>query len=183
MEVAKAMASMKEKPKRSIVFLWVTGEELGMLGSSYYGDHPLFPMEKTAVCFNIDMVGRVFEERDTVWNSSPKLVKDFDGIFALINNYWPGLVPLNDKICKELNLVPDLSLPADFVRRSDQYTFHKFGVPIINYACGYHADYHKVGDEIDKINFEKMKRVVDLCFLMGVEVANEEKIERIPMEK
>jgi len=178
MEVAEAFATLEEKPKRSIVFLWVTGEELGMLGSGYYADHPVFPMEKTAVCFNLDMVGRVFEERDTVWNSSPKKVKDFDGIFALSNDIWPGLSDLNQQICKELQLVPDTSLPARFLSTSDHYSFHKNGVPIMNYATGYHADYHKAGDEVDKINFDKMKRVAELCFRMGMAVANEENIER-----
>ena len=178
MEVAKAFATLKEKPKRSIVFLWVTSEELGMLGSGFYADHPVFPMEKTAVCFNLDMVGRVYEERDTVWNSSPKKVKDFDGLFTLSNDVWPELSDLNQQICKELQLVPDTTLPAMFLRSSDHYNFHKNGVPIMNYATGYHADYHKVGDEVDRINFQKMKRVAELCFHMGMAVANEENIER-----
>ena len=60
MEVAEAFASLDPKPKRSIVFLWVTCEELGMFGSSYYTQHPIFPLEKTVTCFNLDMVGRVF---------------------------------------------------------------------------------------------------------------------------
>lgn len=178
MEVAEAFATLKEKPKRSMVFLWVTGEELGMLGSSYYADHPVFSMEKTAVCFNLDMVGRVFEERDTVWNNSPKKVKDFDGLFSLSNDVWPELSDLNQQICSELQLVPDTTLPDRFIRSSDHYSFSKNGVPIMNYATGYHADYHKVGDEVDKISFEKMKRVVELCFRMGMAVGNEQIIER-----
>lgn len=178
LEVAEAFATLKEKPKRSMVFLWVTGEELGMLGSEYYADHPVFPIEKTVVCFNLDMVGRVFEERDTVWKTSPKKVKDFDGLYTLSNNEWPRLSELNQQICKDLQLAPDTTLSARFLRSSDHYNFHKNGVPIMNYATGYHADYHKVGDTAEKINFEKMKRVAELCFRMGMAVGNEENIQR-----
>lgn len=183
MEVAKAFASLEQKPKRSIVFLWVTCEEIGMFGSGYYSQHPVFPMENTVTCINLDMVGRVFEPRDTVWNKSPKKVKDFDGLFTLSNDVWPGLAEINKEKCKDLGLVPDPSLPANFLRTSDHYNFHKNGVPILNYATGYHADYHKVGDEVDKISFEKMKRVADLCFLVGMEVANLDQIERKPADQ
>jgi len=179
MEVAEAFMSMEKKPKRSIVFLWVTGEEIGHLGSLYYCDHPIFPLEKTVAAINLDMVGRVYESpRDDVWKESPKKVKDFDGLYTLSNDVWPELAEINAAKCKELGLVPDTSLPKNpFLRASDHYYFHKNGVPILNYATGYHADYHKVGDEVSKINFEKIKRVSDLCFLVGLEVANTDHIE------
>jgi len=176
LEVAEAFASLKTKPKRSIVFLWVTCEEIGLLGSEYYVENPIFPMEKTVACVNLDMVGRVFEPRDTVWNRSPKKVKDFDGLFTLTNDVWPELAQINAEKCAELELEPDTSLPSYFLRSSDHYHFHRLGVPVLNYATGYHADYHKVGDEVAKINFDKIKRVADLCFLVGYEVANKENI-------
>jgi hypothetical protein len=176
LEVAEAFASLKTKPKRSIVFLWVTCEEIGLLGSEYYVENPIFPLEKTVTCVNLDMVGRVFELRDTVWNRSPKKVKDFDGLFTLANDVWPELAQINAEKCAELELEPDTSLPSYFLRSSDHYHFHRKGVPVLNYATGYHADYHKVGDEIEKINFDKIKRVADLCFLVGYEVANVENI-------
>lgn len=91
LEVAKAFAGLDRKPKRSIVFLWVTGEEAGMLGSQFYVENPAFPMDKTVACVNIDMDGRVFEQRDTVWNKTPKMVKDFDGLYTLTNDAWPDL--------------------------------------------------------------------------------------------
>src|SRR5690606_36472091 len=62
LEVAEAFAGLEKKPQRSIVFLWVTGEEIGMLGSQYYVDNPLFPIVKTVACLNVDMNGRVFEQ-------------------------------------------------------------------------------------------------------------------------
>jgi hypothetical protein len=177
LEVAEAFMSLEPKPKRSIVFLWVTAEEVGMLGSQCYIKNPVFQVEKTVACFNIDMAGRVFEPRDTIWSKSAKMVKDFDGLYTLTNDVWPGLKEINSAACKTLDLIPDYSLPSSFLRSSDHFSFHNAGVPIINYATGYHADYHKVTDEISRINFDKMKRVADLCFLVGIEIANREKIE------
>ena len=124
------------------------------------------------------MVGRVYEPRDSVWNKSPKLVKDFDGIFTLTNNVWPGLQQISDSICSELGLIPDNTLPSNFLRSSDHYNFHKNGVPILNVANGYHADYHKPTDEISKINFDKMKRVADFVFMVGMEVANRQETKQ-----
>lgn len=177
LELAEAFSSMEVKPKRSILFLWVTSEELGMFGSRFYSEHPIIPMEKTAACINLDMVGRVYEPRDSVWKRSPKMVKDFDGLFTLANDVWPTLNQVSDSICNGLGLVPDNSLPDNFLRSSDHYYFHKNGVPILNVATGYHADYHKVTDEVSKIDFEKMKRVADFCFLVGYDVANREMIK------
>jgi Zn-dependent M28 family amino/carboxypeptidase len=177
LEVAEAFMSLEEKPKRSIVFLWVTAEEVGLLGSQYYSKNPILPLEKTVACINIDMDGRVYEPRDSVWNKSPKKVKDFDGLYTLSNDVWPDLKTINSEACRELGLIPDYSLPSNFLRSSDHYHFHKNGIPILNYATGYHADYHKVGDELAKINFEKMKRVAELCFLVGLEIANRDDIE------
>ena len=179
LEVAEAFMSLDQKPKRSIVFLWVTAEEVGLLGSQYYAQNPVFPIEKTMACINIDMDGRVFEPRDTVWNKSEKIVKDFDGLYTLTNEVWPELKDINTNVCKTIGLIPDYSLPPGFLRSSDHYSFHSKGVPIINFATGYHADYHKPTDEISRINFDKMKRVADLCFLVGLEIANREKISNI----
>lgn len=177
MELAKAFSCLEKKPKRSILFLWVTAEEIGLLGSQYYSENPLISLEKTVACINLDMVGRVYEPRDSVWNKSPKKVKDFNGLYMLSNNIWDELSAISDAKCAKLSIIPDKSLPANFLRSSDHYHFHNKGVPVINYATGYHADYHKVGDEVSKINFDKMKLVADLCFLVGFEIANLDKIE------
>jgi hypothetical protein len=182
LEVAEAFLSLNPKPKRSLVFLWVTAEEVGLLGSQYYAENPIFPMEKTVACINIDMNGRVFEPRDTVWNKSPKKVKDFDGLYTLTNDFWPGLKDINNDVCAQIGLVPDYSLPSNFLRSSDHFSFHSRGVPIINYSTGYHADYHKTTDEISRINFDKMKRVADLCFLVGMKIANSEASKEVKIE-
>uniref|UniRef100_UPI0032179E37 M28 family metallopeptidase n=1 Tax=uncultured Draconibacterium sp. TaxID=1573823 RepID=UPI0032179E37 len=178
MEVAEAFMSLDKKPKRSIVFLWTTCEEMGHLGSRYYCDHPVFPLQQTVAAINLDMVGRVYEEqRDDIWKNSPKKIKGFNGLYTLANKVWPELAEINNRKCKEIGLVPDSSLPEHYIRASDHYHFHKNGVPVLNYSTGYHADYHKVGDEVEKINFDKIKRVADLCFLVGLEVANTDNIK------
>lgn len=177
LELAEAFQSLEKKPKRSIVLLWVTAEEIGLLGSRYYAENPTFDMEQTVTCINIDMDGRVYETRDSVWKDSPKIVKDYDGLYTLTNSFWPELKEINTSVCKNLGIIPDYSLPSRFLRSSDHFSFHDKGLPIINYATGYHADYHEVTDEISKINFDKIKRVTELCFLLGLEIANKEKIE------
>jgi len=176
LEIAEAFQNTEVKPKRSIVFLWATAEEVGMLGSKFYTENPIFPMRKTVACINLDMVGRVLEPRDSVWNRSPKKVKNFDGIFAVTNNVWPQLKELTSAACTKTGLIPDFSLPAYFMGSSDHASFNKKGVAVLNLSTGYHADYHKPTDEIEKINFKKMKRVADLCFLLGFDIANAEKI-------
>jgi len=184
LELAQAFQALDEKPKRSILFLWVTGEEIGLFGSRYYVNHPIFPLNKTAACINIDMIGRVYEPRDSVWKNSPKKVKDKNGVYTLASNFCPQMLKISDSACKSLGLVPDKSLPERFIRSSDQYNFHKKGVPILNVATGYHADYHKVTDEVSRINFDKMKRVVDMCFLVGYQIANQQKrLEVVSAEK
>ncbi|MBN2637281.1 MAG: M20/M25/M40 family metallo-hydrolase [Prolixibacteraceae bacterium] len=177
LEVAEAMVKTPRKPKRSVLFLWVSSEEIGLFGSQYYAINPVFPLKKTVTCINIDMAGRVYEPRDSIWKDSPKKVKDFDGLYTLTNNIWPGLKKINTEKCMELRLAPDYSLPSNFLRSSDHFHFHDNGVPILNMATGYHYDYHKVSDEVSRINFDKMKRVADLCYLVSYEVANLDVIE------
>jgi len=179
LELAEAFQSLEVKPKRSVLFLWVTSEEIGLFGSRYYVNHPVYPIENTEACINIDMVGRVYEPRDSVWKNSPKQVKNYDGLYTLASNFCPQMLEISDSICASLDLVPDKSLPVRFIRSSDQYNFHKKGIPILNVSTGYHADYHKVTDEISKIDFTKLKRVTDFCFLLGYEIANRKE----PLEK
>ena len=173
LEIAEAFSKLEVKPRRSIVFLWVTAEEFGMFGSKYYVDHPAFPMEKTLACINLDMVARVYEPRDSVWNHSPKRVKNIDGLYTLTNNICPRLVAISDSVCGKLGLVPDHSLPESFLYNSDHYHFHKNQVPVLSISTGYHADFHKPTDETSKISFSKLKRVADYVFWVGYAVANQ----------
>ena len=171
LEIAGAFSQPEFQPARSVLFLWVTGEEKGFLGSGYYAEHPVFPMEKTVACINLDMIGRVYESRDSVWKNSPKQVKDFDGIYTLVSDFSPKLVQLTDSVSKKLGLIPDKSLPGYFFRSSDHYHFHSRNVPILNLSTGYHADYHKDTDEASRIRYDKLKRITELSFWIGVKMA------------
>lgn len=172
LEVARAFSLSSEKPKRSIVFLWVTAEEVGLIGSEYYSKNPVFPLEKTVACINLDMVGRVYEPRDSVWAHSPKQVKPFNEIYALVNDFNPDLKKITEANCATLGLIPDFSLPDNFFYSSDHYHFHRNKVPVLNLSTGYTADYHQPTDEADRINFDKMKKVAELCVLLGISLAN-----------
>jgi hypothetical protein len=170
LEIARVFKELN--PKRSIVFLWPTAEEVGLIGSEYYSKNPVFPLENTVACINLDMVGRVYEARDSVMDNSPKPAKDFEGIYALVNNYNPELKEITDRICSELGLIPDYSLPGRFFHTSDHYHFHRNKVPVLNLSTGYTADYHRVTDEAWRIRPDKMKRVAELCVRVALELAN-----------
>ncbi len=172
LEVARMFSLLPEKPKRSILFLFPTAEEIGLYGSEYYSLNPLFPMEKTVACINLDMVGRVYEERDSVWSGSPKQVKDFNGIYTLVNDFSKNLKNITKEACTHLDLTPDFSLPQQFFYSSDHYHFHKNRVPVLNLSTGYTADYHKTTDTADRIRTDKMKRVAQLCFTLGMKLGN-----------
>lgn len=171
MELAEAFAKGNQ-PKRNIVFLWTTCEEIGMFGAEYYAQHPAIPLDKTVACINLDMIGRVYEPRDSLWLFSGKAVKKMDEIYMLTNDYWPALEEIGKEGCYHLGLLADTSLPDQFLRSSDHYRFHKRKVPVLNLATGYHADYHKITDDVERINFEKLKRVTDLCYWLGMKIAN-----------
>jgi hypothetical protein len=173
LELAEAFAKAKNEghgPRRNIVFMTVSGEEKGLLGSEFYGDHPAFPLEKTTVDLNIDMVGRI----DPKYNGDSlnyvyvigddKLSTDLKPITDSINKRY-----LNMQLDRRFN---DLKDPNRYYYRSDHFNFAKNGVPVIFYFNGTHADYHRATDTVDKINFELMSKRVKLIFYTAWEMAN-----------
>lgn len=160
-----------EGPKRSILFMNLTGEEEGLFGSKYYAKHPIFPLEKTVANLNVDMVGRVDKAHE----------KKSDYIYLI------GA----DKLSQELHLISEavntkyMQLELDykyndekdknrFYYRSDHYNFAKKGVPVIFYFNGTHKDYHKATDTEEKINYEILAKRAQLVFLTAWELANRE---------
>ena len=175
LEIAEAFAVAAKKgkgPKRSVLFMTVTGEEKGLLGSRYYTDvDPVFPLENTVANLNIDMVGRV---DDTHKNNA-------DYIYLIgSDKLSTELHQLSEKMNKTYtNLQLDYTYndendPNRFYYRSDHYNFAKNNIPIIFYFNGTHEDYHKPTDTIDKINFETMEKRAKLVFHTGWEIANRE---------
>lgn len=175
LSMAEAFAKAKAKgkgPRRTVVFMTVSGEEKGLWGSEYYSDHPIFSLDKTSVDLNIDMVGRIDTERqkDDTLNyvyviGHNKLSSDLQGINEGANNKNTGLV-LDYKF-------DDPNDPEQIYYRSDHYNFAKKGVPILFFYDGMlKADYHKPTDTIDKINWELYKKRVQMIFYTAWEIAN-----------
>ncbi|MEM1258321.1 MAG: M28 family peptidase [Bacteroidota bacterium] len=175
LEIAEAFKSAKNKgmgPKRSIIFLHVTGEEKGLLGSKYYTDHePLVPLESTVANLNIDMIGRIDPKRQGNRNyiyliGSDKLSTELHELSEAINTKYTDL---------ELDYTyNDENDPNRFYYRSDHYNFAKNNIPIIFYFNGTHPDYHQPGDTPDKINYDLLKNRSQLIFHTAWEVANRE---------
>ncbi|MEP7317998.1 MAG: M28 family peptidase [Panacibacter sp.] len=176
LEIAEAFAKAKQKgytPRRTMVFMTVSGEEKGLWGSEYYTSHPLFPLDKTTVDLNIDMVGRIDPERkygdstNYVYTiGEDKLSTDLLTISDSINNNFAHL-----ELDRKFNDPKD---PNRFYYRSDHYNFAKRGVPVIFYFNGTHADYHQPSDTVDKINFNLMAKRVKLVFYTAWAMANRE---------
>ncbi len=181
LEIAEAFQSMKKKPRRSIVFAWVTAEEKGLLGSDYYSQHPVFPLDKTLVDINMDMVGRSAETEVDPDNDSEDQLAGPNGLFVVTGKQSSELIDLSQKLSKEQGLVLNDKLSAKLLNRSDYYHFYKHGIPVFGLSTGIHEDYHKVTDELDKIDYHKMKRVTGYAFLVGEKVANQKK--RIVVDK
>jgi hypothetical protein len=174
MEIAQAFAQAKKEghgPRRSILFMAVTGEEKGLLGSSYYVNNPVIPLEKTITNLNIDMIGRI----DEVHESNPeyvyligsdKLSKGLHDVSEWVNSTYTNL-ELDYKYNDEND-------PNRYYYRSDHYNFAKNNIPVIFYFNGTHADYHKATDTIDKIAFDLLEKRSRLVFHTAWEVANRE---------
>nr|WP_294942318.1 M28 family peptidase [uncultured Mucilaginibacter sp.] len=175
LEIAQAFAKAKKDgkgPRRSVLFLGNVGEEKGLLGSEYYTDHPVYPLANTIADLNIDMIGRVGEEyigkpdsANYVYSiGSNMLSSDLNKIGEDANNTYTQL-KLDYKY-------DDPNDPNRFYYRSDHYNFARYGVPIIFYFNGVHADYHQPGDEVSKINFPLLAKRAQLAFFTGWELAN-----------
>lgn len=171
-EAFAAAAKKGDRPRRTIAFMTVSGEEKGLWGSEYYSDHPIFPLDKTTVNLNTDMVGRVDTERTTADSLNYVYVIGHDKLsseLALINE------AVNNKHTK-LTLDYKYDDPKDLNRiyyRSDHYNFARKGVPILFFYDGMlKADYHKISDTVDKINFELMQKRVQMIYYTAWEIAN-----------
>ena len=174
LEIAEAFAMAAangNRPRRTLVFMTVSGEEKGLLGSEYYVDHPIFPIQNTVADFNIDMVGRLDEKHQNDENyiyliGSDRLSKDLHDISESVNKQFTSL-----DLDYTFNAEDD---PNRFYYRSDHYNFAKNNIPVIFYFNGVHEDYHQPTDTPDKILHGKIARISTLIFHTIWEVANRE---------
>ncbi|WP_126970749.1 M28 family peptidase [Gynurincola endophyticus] len=173
LELAQAFAQAKAEgkgPRRSIVFMAVSGEERGLLGSAYYGANPVYPLEKTTIDLNIDMIGR--RDPDYKGDSTNYIYVVGDD---KISSESRGISEANNKKYTKLELDYKFNDPKDPMQiyyRSDHYNFAKYGVPIIFYFSGLHPDYHRPTDTPDKIDYVQMAKRAQLIFYTAWEVAN-----------
>jgi len=172
--IAEAFKNAVEQgngPKRSIVFLHVTGEEEGLYGSRYYTENPIFPLENTVTNLNIDMIGRYdIQHKDNpefvYLIGSDKLSSELHELSEAINKKYTNLMldyTYNDE-----------NDPNRFYYRSDHYNFAKNNIPVIFYFTGVHKDYHKETDTADKIQYDLLQKRTHLVFYTAWEIANKE---------
>ena len=177
MEIAEAFMLAKKDgkgPRRSILIMPVSGEEKGLLGSKYYTDNPVYPLNNTIANLNIDMIGRLDDWHSTgnyvYLIGSDRLSYDLHNINEEVNTKYTKL-ELDYKYNDEED-------PNRYYYRSDHYNFAKNNIPVIFYFNGVHEDYHRPSDTIEKLDFSKIKTISKLVFLTAWELANrEEKIK------
>ncbi len=180
LEIAQAFSLARQKgigPRRSVLTMLVTGEEKGLLGSKYYVQNPVFPLESTVVNVNVDMVGRIDQKHE----SNP------DYIYVIGSDRLSSdLHRINEEMnAKHTQLELDYTYndpndPNRYYQRSDHYNFAELGIPAIFYFNGSHEDYHRPSDTIEKIDFDAMAKIGKLVFYTTWELANRD--ERIKVD-
>jgi hypothetical protein len=181
LQIAEAFQKAKKEgygPKRSILFLHVTGEEHGLHGSRFYSENPLFPIANTIADINIDMIGRRDVEHANTNNyvyviGADRLSSDLHNITVAQNDKYTHL-DLDFKF-------NDPKDPNHFYERSDHYNFAKNGIPAVFLFNGVHADYHGKGDEPNKIEYDALAKRTQLAFVIAWDLAN--RPERIVVDK
>lgn len=174
LSIAEAFQSLDQKPLRSILFLWVSGEEVGLFGSKSYVNNPLFPLQNTVADLNMDMIGRVkgvADSTDETPMSGPETV------FVITDNQSKELQNIAEEADRKSVLNFDYSLsgkdhPLQLFQRSDHFNFVKNDIPVLFFTTGLHSDYHTPGDVIEKIDFKKMELITKTMYEIGLTIAN-----------
>jgi hypothetical protein len=175
MEMAQAFKLAEDagfRPKRSVLFLHLTGEEIGQKGSEFYIKYPIFELENTVANLNIDMIGRIDDlhkdNKDYIYLiGSDRLSKELHYISDKVN-----LAFFNINLDYRFNVENDKN---HYYERSDHYSFANQNIPVIFYFNGEHKDYHKVSDTPEKIDYSMLERRTKLIFATAWQIANQEK--------
>jgi len=175
--MAEALAKAPKRPKRSVLFVWHAGEEKGLWGSRYFTDYPTIPLDKIVTQINIDMIGRSKKEGDT--NTRNANLSGPNEVYVIGSKMMSTeLGELTETVNKDyLNIAfnyryDDPTDPNRFFFRSDHYNYAKKGIPIVFFFDGEHEDYHRPGDEVQKIDFQKMEKVTRTVYMLLWEVAS-----------
>lgn len=172
LELARAMAAERERPKRSTLFVWHTGEELGLFGADHFTEHPPVPRERIVAQINMDMVGRGGPGEET--DGGPNYLQLIGS--RRLSTQLGDLVEEVSRT-RNYNWAFDYQYdatghPEQFYCRSDHYMYARFGIPVVFMTTGGHADYHEVTDEVQFIDFEKLSKVTRFAFDLTRAVAN-----------
>jgi peptidase M28-like protein len=181
LEIARSLTRASQRPLRSTLFVWHTGEEKGLLGSAYFTEHPTVPLDSVVAQINADMIGR----NGAATADTPALRAGSENTLFLVgpiaapNNQGRALGQLVDSVNARqatpfaFNREWDSPThPERIYFRSDHYNYAKKGIPIVFLTTGLHEDYHKVTDEPSKIDYPKLARVATLMHDVVVAVAN-----------
>ena len=161
-ELAEAFSLMNPRPRRSLIFLVVSGEEKGLWGSDYYARHPSVPVDQIVANLNADMIGRNWQDTIVV------IGKEHSSLGTTLNTVNDAHPELN------MTAIDDLWPRERFYFRSDHFNFARRGVPILFFFNGVHDQYHQPSDEVDLIDAEKEARIVQLMFYLGLEIAQDD---------
>lgn len=165
----KIAESQKDGPDRAVLFMAVSGEEIGLLGSRYYTENALLPLEETVSVLNIDMIGRT----DSIHKDNP------DYVYVIGSDFLSSdLHQINETANKKHTKLKldytynNKSHPYTLYYRSDHFNFAKHGIPSIFYFGGFHEDYHRTTDTEDKIEYDKLEKITKLVFFTAWELSN-----------
>lgn len=173
LEIAEAFTHLKKKPRRTIVFAWVNGEEKGLIGSRYYVENPVFPLDKTLLNINLDMVGRSKMPSDTgnIFGM-PLDITDVNELQFFWKKESSELGKMINETASEAGLrLTDMGTDLEW-GGSDHMSFWSKGIPAVFFHSAVHADLHREGDDVEKIDFEKMEKTVRMCYLLAYRIAN-----------
>lgn len=160
--LAEAFAKGGPKPERSLVFLSVSGEELGLWGSKHYAENPTWPLDRIVANINIDMIGRAEKDGD---GSKIQITPSKD------HPKYSSLGRLAAQLAPKLAI--SFTSGDAYYERSDHYNFAVKGVPVVFLCDGEHPDYHQVSDHADALDYPRMESVARLLCWTGWEVAND----------
>jgi hypothetical protein len=181
LEIAEAFATAKQKPKRSILFVWHTGEEAGLFGSQHFTDHPTVPRDSIVAQLNMDMVGRGRATDVTGETKEGDLTHGGAGYLQLVGSrrLSTELGDLIEQVNRDnkLGFRFDYSMdanghPQNIYCRSDHYEYARYGIPIVFFTTGGHSDYHQVTDEPQYIDYDRMASVASLVYDAAWKVAD-----------
>jgi len=177
-DLARAFAKNRERPRRTLLFAVFAAEERGLLGSYYYALHPLRPLDTTRAVINFDMIGRN-EAPSSQTEGLIEIAADTSNELNLIGTinspeYRAAVERANREVGLALSYKWDDDAALNIFQRSDQFPFARHDIPAVWWFTGFHPDYHQPTDTVEKINFAKMAKILRLAYLTGWTFAEEE---------